>query len=289
MQEKKYRQPIKFSDDIYKYPILQNWRFPGEIFLRVSDYFPNTDFNPKLFVSNYGRIYDAEKIKYNSNNIYLLDGDTNRYKSIVYGTSTKPIHRVMLSCFVEDHLFDEHLQPDHINGIKNDNRINLFNSEKNNLEWVTRSENITRAYNLGLSKTGEENVHSNITKETAMKVIELLATGKYTSKQIVDILDDPNLSIHIIDDIRKKETWARKSEGYEFHQRINRQFTEDDVHHFCQSFQRQAEEGSTLCINDKCRVALKEYGFEPSERFVETLRKIYVKKYYPHIVSQYNF
>ena len=44
-----------------------------------------------------------------------------------------------------------------------------------------------------------------------------------------------------------------------------------------------------MYIKDQCRKALVACGFEPSERYVETLRKIYVKKYYPEITSQYNF
>ena len=35
--------------------------FPGEIFLRISDYIKNHNIGPQYFVSNYGRIYDVEK------------------------------------------------------------------------------------------------------------------------------------------------------------------------------------------------------------------------------------
>ena len=42
-------------------------------------------------------------------------------------------------------------------------------------------------------------------------------------------------------------------------------------------------------INDNCKLALIENGFEPLQRYVETLRKIYTKKYYKNIISQYNW
>ena len=42
-------------------------------------------------------------------------------------------------------------------------------------------------------------------------------------------------------------------------------------------------------INDHCRDALEFCGFERDDRYVETIRKIYKKKYYKHIVSQYNY
>lgn len=281
--------PVHFTDlpqvpyDVPKYS--------GEIFLRVSDYLPEICNDPCIFISNYGRVYDAYKNKMKKTNMYIVNGNTNTYASFIYNGKSYPLHRVEVACFVDNqYFFDKKYQPDHINGIKNDNRINLFNLDNNNIEWVTRSENIMRAYNLGLSKTCEDNVHASISEETAKKVIALLLDEHhYTSKDIVNIIQDPNLTIVIVDHIRKRDVWARLSEGLVFDQRINRQFTEQDIHNFCKVFQGLVQEGSTLCIKDKCREALRRNGFEPSERFVETLRKVYVKKYYPHIVSQYNF
>ena len=284
------RQPIHFCNqpyfNFYDYP-----KYSGEVFLRINDHLPYLNFSPDIFISNYGRVFNNNKERFKNTNMYIINGDNNQYASITNRITGKSyqLHRIELSCFVEDKMLQKEYQPDHINGIKNDNRLNLFNPDKNNIEWVTRSENITRAYNLGLSKTGEANVHSNITNEDARKVIALLATGQYTSKQIVEMLQIPNLTIHIVDDIRKKEAWARESEGIEFKQRINRQFTEQDIHNFCKVFQDLYQEDVTLSINDKCREALRRNGFEPDMRYVETLRKVYVRKYYHHITSQYKF
>lgn len=65
-------------------------------------------------------------------------------------TSTAKIHRLVASHFVHN----KHSLPvvDHKNGIKTDNHAS-------NLEWVTQSENIIRAVNMGLkpSRKGKTN------------------------------------------------------------------------------------------------------------------------------------
>lgn len=119
-----------------------------------------------------------------------------------------------------------------------------------------------------------------------MQIINLLSSTNYTSKQIVDIVGG-GATTAIVDSIRKKESWMHLSQDCEFHQRINRLFTENDIHNFCKSFQNHKNDN--LGINDNCRLALLENGYQPEKRSVETLRKIYVKKYYKHIISQYNW
>ena len=65
--------------------------------------------------------------------------------------------------------------------------------------------------------------------------------------------------------------------------------SDDDIHNFCKYFDLIGKKPNHICINDICRAALVTYGFEPIDRYVETLRKIYVGKYATEISSQYNF
>jgi hypothetical protein len=72
------------------------------------------------------------------------------------------------------------LEVNHINGIKSDNRVE-------NLEWVTKSDNIKHAYKIGLKKkyNGSLNGNSVLTKE---QVIEIkYETSHLSQRQISQI------------------------------------------------------------------------------------------------------
>ena len=195
------------------------------------------------------------------------------------------VHRLVMDCFYPvQSSYKKSLDVNHKNGDKKYNYISYNDINRGNHERCTRSENIQHAYDTGLHHKGEDNIHSIITNETAMKVVELLKTNQYTSKEICNIIGN-NLHPNIVDSIRKKESWVEFSEGIEFYQRPNRLFTEIDIHNFCKSFQNHKNDN--ININDNCRLALIENGFEDDKRYIETLRKIYKRKYYKHIVSQY--
>lgn len=242
-------------------------------------------------ISNYGRIYN----KYTGNLLKLYETFRNSlgktYYSVnistIYGNKTCLVHRLVMDCFYPAKSeYEQKLDINHKDGDKHYNYISYNDINRGNLERATRSENIIHAYNSGLHSVGENNVHSNISNDTAKKIIELLSTTDYTSAQICEIVGN-NSTIAIVDSIRKKESWKHLSQGIDFNQRINRLFTEKDIHNFCISFQNHRNDN--LSINDNCRLALIENRFEPSQRYVETLRKIYTKKYYKNIISQYNW
>lgn len=173
----------------------------------------------------------------------------------------------------------------HKDGCGYNNYISYNDYSRGNLEWMTRSENITHAYENGFRGVGENHHGTKISEDTAFKVIELLQNN-YTSNQIVDMINDPNLSINVVNDIRSKHGWKYLTKDIEFNRRVNRLFTEQDIYNFCKYFESCDKNSS---INDICRAALSFYGFDTSDRLVETLRKVYRKKYYKAIVSQYNF
>ena len=87
------------------------------------------------------------------------------------------VHRLMAITFIPNP--ENKPQVNHINGIKNDNRLE-------NLEWVTPSEQIQHAYDTGLqSAKGEKNGQSKLTQEEVYEIYVMENAG-YTHQAIAD-------------------------------------------------------------------------------------------------------
>lgn len=244
-------------------------------------------------ISNYGKVYHKYAGRMLSYSVAYANTTHKPYCSVgLYtenGLISVMVHRLVMACFYPQlGSINQKKDINHKNGITSDNYVSYNDPDRGNIEWMCHKDNILHAYRTGLHHIGEDNVHSKISNETAIKIINLLTENKYTSKQICELVGGET-TIHIVDDIRKKQCWTHLSNGYEFYQKPWRQFTEQDIHNFCKFFQDNYSKPKNLTINDLCREALVKYGFKPDNRYIETLRKIYVKKYYKHISSQYIF
>lgn len=139
-------------------------------------------------VSNFGNFRKGNKLIYGckDKNGYLIS--TFRNNGIA---KTVKLHRLVLLSFVEN--IENKPQVNHINGIKNDNRLE-------NLEWNTNSENQTHAIKTGL-RVGVKGEKCNFSKlkrglnHNAKKVINTKTNQIYDCAQDVsDFLECSHVS-----------------------------------------------------------------------------------------------
>ena len=94
-------------------------------------------FNGTYLISNYGRLYSFNKKSY-----MIPQLNTSGYYNVVLSDKKHYyIHRLVATYFICNHQNKRYVN--HIDG-------NKLNNIFTNLEWVTASENLIHAYNLGL-------------------------------------------------------------------------------------------------------------------------------------------
>lgn len=107
----------------------------------------------------------------------------------------RKVHRLVAEAFIENPKKLEFVN--HINGIKNDNRIS-------NLEWVSRLGNTKHAIDLGLfDPKGEGNGNSKLNRDAVLKIRSLYKKG-YSVSKIMRIF---NVSWSTIDRVIKGNGW----------------------------------------------------------------------------------
>jgi lambda repressor-like predicted transcriptional regulator len=125
------------------------------------------EFTGLYQVSSEGRVRSLDRIVFNDGNGALcnlkgkvLKPNSDRggylYVSLVKDkvkTKSVKIHRLVATCFCNHP--EEATEVNHKNGLRHDNRAE-------NLEWVTRSQNIRDIYKRGLNTNGERNNASKL-------------------------------------------------------------------------------------------------------------------------------
>ena len=111
----------------------------------------------------------------------------------------KQVHRLIAIEFIPN--VNNKKEINHINGIRNDNRIE-------NLEWCTRSENAIHSVIVLKKNVGISNKRSKLNPEKVLKIKELLLNKKllnHTYNSIAELFD---VSVSTIFSINKGVTWV---------------------------------------------------------------------------------
>lgn len=116
------------------------------------------------------------------------------YMVCTLNSKSKNVHRIIAQCFVPNP--DNKPEVNHIDGDK-------LNNHKDNLEWVTRSENSIHACRTGLQPTGSSS-HMSKLKEIDLDVIRDMITKGFRG---VDIAKEFGVSRHLISKIKHNKCW----------------------------------------------------------------------------------
>lgn len=161
-------------------------------------------------ISTWGRIYNEFTKTYLPKNIYY---SKDKYISTsLSGFEDNDImiqiHRAVLKTFCpidNDYLYDVN----HIDGVKYHNWIW-------NLEWTTHEENMHHAVKNNLFSRGEQRSSAKITNEQAIRICELLDSGK-TPREVAEIMQLENCNgYRMAKNIKQGHSWTFISSNYNF-------------------------------------------------------------------------
>lgn len=106
------------------------------------------------------------------------------------------IHRLVAEAFLEKPGCD--YETNHLDGDKTNNHVD-------NLDWVTRSENLKHAFRTGLkSHKGDKNPCAKLTESEVFEILEMLDAG-VPQKEIAEIF---NIAINTVSQINTGKRWA---------------------------------------------------------------------------------
>lgn len=160
---------------------------PGEIWKTVPS------LNHMYEVSNLGRVRNTKskkllKLQTNASGYYIFSAYIEPNKPV-----TTPVHRAVAEVFLGK--CPNNYEVNHIDGNKKNNNVN-------NLEYVTRSENLLHAYKIGLRKgpkanprRGEDHPFAKLKEEDVILILKTHRETGYGDRKLARILGFPKSAI----------------------------------------------------------------------------------------------
>ena len=139
------------------------------------------EVRPGLLVREDGMVKNITG-HFNAKKGWHLGSNTGGYRNVkVPGfKSMQHVHRLVAKAFIPNPENKE--QVNHINGVKNDNRVC-------NLEWNTAQENIQHAVATGLKveKKGQSSHNAKLTAKDCTEIKQHLSEGKLNQREISEL------------------------------------------------------------------------------------------------------
>lgn len=153
-------------------------------------------------VSNLGNVKSLNYNKTKTEKLLKLCNDKNNYLILNLHKNgkqqNKKLHRLVLLTFKPESFF-KNAQANHINGIRNDNRLE-------NLEWCSAKENMTHAIKTGLRNDNGEN-HKN-SKLKDIDIIQIRLYYKNKTYNQFELADKYNISRQNVGFIVNNKAWT---------------------------------------------------------------------------------
>ena len=154
---------------------------------------------PDYCITNSGKVYSLKSrrflnTQYNDGGYEVITLRSNGK------TNTLKIHRLLCLVFKSNEYFDGAMV-NHIDGNKKNNNLS-------NLEWVTRSENVLHAYDLGLIK----NKPRQLTDDDVHLICQTLEDGA----RVIDVAKEFNVDRTIVYSIYNRQSYKYISYEYCF-------------------------------------------------------------------------
>ncbi len=205
-----------------------------------------------------GRVYSLKRKKF-----MKIQYNDIGYKVVTFRvndkTKTVKVHRLIGLTYLKESYFD--------GAIINHKDGNKGNNDLNNLEWVTRSENVLHAYTLGLI-AGKPR---QITDEVVHDICQLLESGA----RVCDVSKMFNIDINVLHNIKNRKAYHYISYEYDFSEVPKQQ-------------KISTEKIIKVCELISSGYPLRETS-ELSEVHISTVKNIKGRRTHTHISSSYNW